>query len=74
MLASLEITLSRVEEGRGGGPWPLRFPSPLIKPDVRFSRILCGAPHKMRNVAAVVMWRRTQKAPSQGRETILNAT
>src|SRR5580658_9807722 len=32
----------RVEEGRGGcealGQW-LRFPSPLIKPDVRISRI-----------------------------------
>jgi hypothetical protein len=52
----------------------LRFPSPFIKPDMRISRILCGAPHNMRNVAAVVMWRRTQKAPSQSRETILNAT
>ncbi|MCX6635883.1 MAG: type II toxin-antitoxin system HicA family toxin [Acidobacteria bacterium] len=27
---------------------PPRFPSPLIKPDVRVSRTLCGAPHKMR--------------------------
>jgi len=48
----------------------LRFPSPLIKPDRRISRILCGAPHKMRNVVAVVMWRWAQKAPSQGRELI----
>jgi hypothetical protein len=24
---------------------PPRFPSPLIKPDGRISRILCGAPH-----------------------------
>jgi len=47
-----------------------RFPSPLIKPDVRISRILCGAPHKMRNVVAVVMWRWAQKAPSQGHELI----
>jgi hypothetical protein len=29
----------RVEEGRGGGFRRLRFPSPLIKPDVRISRI-----------------------------------
>jgi hypothetical protein len=28
----------RVEDGRGGG-MPPRFPSPLIKPDVRISRI-----------------------------------
>ena len=29
----------RVEEGRGGVPGTLRLPSPLIKPDVRVSRI-----------------------------------
>ena len=29
----------RVEEGRGGVPSTLRLPSPLIKPDVRISRI-----------------------------------
>jgi hypothetical protein len=30
--------ISRVEEGRGVA-WATRFPSPLIKPDVRVSRI-----------------------------------
>jgi hypothetical protein len=30
---------------------------PLIKPDVRISRILCCRQHKMRYVAPTVMWR-----------------
>src|SRR5512133_214316 len=36
---SLSRQPGRVEEGRGGGFRRLRFPSPLIKPDVRISRI-----------------------------------
>ena len=34
----------------------LRLHTSLIEPDVRYSRILCGQQHKMRNVAPVVMW------------------
>src|ERR1700730_3127102 len=40
-VASFFPRLSRVEDGRGGlgHAATLRFPSPLIKPDVRISRI-----------------------------------
>jgi hypothetical protein len=31
--------------------------SPLVEPDVRISRTLCGAPHKMRYVVSRIMWR-----------------
>lgn len=34
----MHLLPGRVEDGRGDGR-PLRFPSPLIKPDVRVSRI-----------------------------------
>jgi hypothetical protein len=40
----------------------LRFHIPLIKPDVRFSRIKCGAPHLMRYVAKPLMWRSNGEA------------
>ena len=35
--------------------------APPSEPDRRVSRILCGAPHKMRYVASMVMWRRDSK-------------
>jgi hypothetical protein len=43
------VYTSRVEDGRGGGAKrsPLRFPSPLIKPDVLISSIrLSDRPHR----------------------------
>ena len=42
----------------------LRLHIPLIKPDVRFSRIKCGAPHLMRYVAKALMWRPVHSALS----------
>jgi hypothetical protein len=41
MFQQSETAISRVEEGRGclGRAATPRFPSPLIKPDVRISRI-----------------------------------
>ena len=61
-------------ESRTGAVALPRFPSPLIKPDVRISRIKCGAPHLMRNVAPAVMWRWARKALRHNVARLLNAT
>jgi hypothetical protein len=41
---------STVGSRKGAVSLMAHFPSPLIKPDVRISRIKCGASHLMRNV------------------------
>ena len=43
-------------------------------PDLQNSRILCGAQHKMRNVAATVMWRRHTPSGSRGAAASIFAT
>jgi hypothetical protein len=61
--------------GAGANAWaPSRFPSPLIKPDVRISRTLCGAPHKMRYVASRIMWRPASKPRGISEPVKLDAT
>jgi hypothetical protein len=55
------------------GPW-LRFQSPLVKPDMQISGIKCGAPHLMRNVASVVMWRWAWKGRPAAMERFSYAT
>ena len=69
----MHLILSRVEDGRGGlgHAATLRFPSPLIKPDVRISRIRLsdwfhraahgGAPSSVRAAEAVGDGRRAQQ-------------
>jgi hypothetical protein len=52
----------------------LRFLSPLIEPDMQISRVKCGAPHLMGNVASAFMWPPALWAPSGAENWILNAT
>jgi hypothetical protein len=49
---------------------------PLIphSPDVPISRIKCGAPHFMRNVAPVEMWRSARNVAAQAGDGFLKAT
>jgi hypothetical protein len=49
-------------------------PFPLIEPDMWISRIKCGAPHLMRNVAPVDMWRSAPKVAAEAGWWLFNAT
>jgi hypothetical protein len=55
----------RVEDGRGLGQSRRRFPSPLIKPDVRVSRIrLSGWLHRVAHGGGPKWTRRRRRTPS----------
>ena len=60
----MHLPCCRVEDERGGG-MPPRFPSPLIKPDVRISRIrLSDWLHRMTHGGGPKWTRRRWSTPS----------